>query len=581
MKKIAVLIIFSLSVLLCNAQVDSIKLASATHAFNSGDYESALSGFKDCLTQALQNNDQKKAVKIYFNIAKTYDMLGKVVQALENYQLSEKLATEINEQLPKAKALNNIGALYREQKNLAQALLYNNKAEAIALVLKDSLTIADCANNKGIIFEMEKKFDSAINSYKTALTIYRQINDSQHVSIALNNLGVLYKQMGKYNEAIDSYKQALEIAEASEDKYVIAANNVNIGSALNEIKNYPEGLSYNNKGFEIAKEIQALDILTAASLNIANEYAGLKDFSKAYEWQQKYTTYNDSFINIERNKQIAEAETKYQAAQKEKLINEQQFQLTKKNYWLLGSAGAILLICLLGYTNYKRYKLRQETKLQETLITQQQLSTQAVLEAEENERKRIANELHDGVGQMMSAAKMNLSAFESNIQFKDEKQKQVLEKIITLVDDSCKEVRTVSHQMMPNALLKKGLSSAIREFIDKIDNQILKIDLYSEGLNERIDANTEAVLYRVVQECVNNVIKHSGANRLDISLVKDPDGISITVEDNGKGFNTNEYEQNGGMGLKNMRTRIEYLKGTIEFNSEPGKGMLVAIHVPA
>ncbi len=580
MKQFLFIIFFCSLNLIGKAQVDTLLLKQATELFGTGDYEQSLSIFQKTLTQAIQSGDKNKAVRIHFNIGKIYGQLGKPLESLQSYQSSEKLAEEIGDQSSKAKALNNIGALYREQMNFPQALIYHAKAETIALVIKDSLTIADCANNKGIVFEMQKMFDTAAAYYQTALNIYKKINNTQRVSIALNNLGVMHKQMGRYKDAIDCYKQALEIAEKAGDKFVIAANNVNIASTLNKTNNFTEALLYNNKGFVIAEEIGALDILIAAADNMAVEYAGQNNYVKAYEWQQKHAIYNDSLINIERNKQMADAEAKYQTAQKEKLIQEQKFQLAKKNYWLFGSAGALLLICLLGYTNYRRYKLRQETKLQEAIIIQQDLSTKAILEAEENERKRIAQELHDGVGQMMSAAKMNLSAFESDIQLQTEQQKMAYEKIVSLVDESCKEVRSVSHQMMPNALLKKGLANAIREFIDKIDSRVLKVDLYSEGLNERIDGNTETVLYRVVQECVNNVIKHSGANQLDISLIKDSDGISVTIEDNGKGFDLSQKENIEGIGLKNMRTRIEYLKGTIEFDSTPSKGTLVAIHVP-
>lgn len=214
-------------------------------------------------------------------------------------------------------------------------------------------------------------------------------------------------------------------------------------------------------------------------------------------------------------------------------------------------------------------------------MKQQDLATKAIINAEENERKRIAADLHDGVGQIMSAAKMNLSAFENEITFKDDAQKIYFDKLIGLVDESCKEIRSVSHQMMPNALLKNGLASAVKEFIDKIDNRIIKINLYTEGLNERLDGNTETVLYRIIQECVNNVIKHSGANNLDISLIKDNDGISATVEDNGRGFDTMDRQKTEGIGLKNIRSRVEFLKGTVDFDSSPGKGTLVAIHVPA
>src|SRR5882724_12443991 len=108
--------------------------------------------------------------------------------------------------------------------------------------------------------------------------------------------------------------------------------------------------------------------------------------------------------------------------------------------------------------------------------------------------------------------------------------------------------------MMPNALLKNNLADAIRDFVDKLDDKTIKVHLFSEGLDARLDANVEIVLYRVIQECVNNVIKHSNATTLDISLIRDKDGISATVEDNGKGFDTSDKDKFEGMGLKNIST---------------------------
>jgi len=104
--------------------------------------------------------------------------------------------------------------------------------------------------------------------------------------------------------------------------------------------------------------------------------------------------------------------------------------------------------------------------------------------------------------------------------------------------------------------------------------------VYTEGLDERLDSNMETVLYRVIQECVTNAIKHAGATTLDISLIKDKEGISGTIEDNGKGFDTTDKEKFEGIGLKNITTRIEYLKGTVDFDSAPGRGTVVALFVP-
>ena len=149
-----------------------------------------------------------------------------------------------------------------------------------------------------------------------------------------------------------------------------------------------------------------------------------------------------------------------------------------------------------------------------------------------------------------------------------------------MVDEGCKEVRSVSHAIMPNSLLRAGLANAIKEFIDKLDNRVIQINLHAEGLQRRLDANIEMVLYRIIQECVNNVIKHADANILNIAIVKDAEGISVAIEDNGKGFNVQAAENSEGIGLKNMQTRVAFLKGSIEIDSTPEKGTLVSIFIP-
>jgi signal transduction histidine kinase len=224
--------------------------------------------------------------------------------------------------------------------------------------------------------------------------------------------------------------------------------------------------------------------------------------------------------------------------------------------------------------------LKKEAENQLRLRKSEELATKAVLEAEENERIRIASDLHDGIGQMMSVAKMNLSAIEDEIPFTDIDQKNKYLNAIALVDDSCKEVRIISHNMMPNALIKAGLANAVRKFLDDLHNRSIKINLYTEGLNERIDANTEIILYRIIQETVANVFKHANASVLDITLIKDPLCINIVIEDNGKGFELNQAKQKDGIGLKNIESRVNFLKGTIEWDSKIGKGTVVVINIP-
>lgn len=310
---------------------------------------------------------------------------------------------------------------------------------------------------------------------------------------------------------------------------------------------------------------QALQLISTAykqkgntdkAINYLKEALLLKDSS------------NQEMINSLKSTFEIEQQTKELAIQKEKNKNQQL---------IIGAItiSSILLLALLFLVQNSK-----QNKLKNTILEQQNLAIVAVLAAEEKERKRIARDLHDGVGQLMSAAKMNLSSLAARINLLNPQEITLLDKTLALVDESCKEVRSVSHNMMPNALLKTGLSVAIKSFLDKLDHKQIQVSLHTEGLEDRLPDNIELVLYRVIQEIVTNVIKHAQANKLDIALIKDKDGLSCTIEDNGIGFNKIKTDTNQGIGLQNIEARIAYLKGTAEWDSTLNKGTLVAIHVP-
>jgi signal transduction histidine kinase len=233
----------------------------------------------------------------------------------------------------------------------------------------------------------------------------------------------------------------------------------------------------------------------------------------------------------------------------------------------------------LSFAAYKNYNHKQQIKLHQSLLNEQDKATKSVIEAEERERKRMATDLHDGLGQLLTAVKYNLSGLENKMSLQQE-DKLCYEKVLSLIDESCKEVRNVSHNIMPNALIKLGLGDAVKDFKEKIENKKLRVTLDTHGLNDRIETNVEIVVYRIIQECVNNSIKHSKANKLDIALINDNEGLHITVEDNGIGFNKNAIEDYKGIGLRNIKTRVDYLKGELEIDTKLGKGTLVAITIP-
>ena len=374
--------------------------------------------------------------------------------------------------------------------------------------------------------------------------------------------------------------RALNIRQLLKDSFAIALTYSDLGVAMNGKGDYIKATSYLQMSNKLAETLQYVELQSNNYSELASVAQRKGQYQEAYEYYLKRSYLRDSLYAMEKTKQIAELNTKYESAKKEQQIKEQHNRIRMQNFLFIGIGGLALLTGLLINSQYRRNKLRQEAQMKTELMKQQEMAVKAVIEAEENERQRIAKDLHDGVGQMMSAAKMNLSAFESEVQFANDEQKKSLKKVIQLVDESCKEVRTVSHIMMPNALLKNNLAAAIHDFVNKLNNKTLQAHVNTIGLDERMDSNIETVLYRVMQECVHNAIKHAGATTLDISLIRDKDGISGTVEDNGKGFDAADKDNFEGIGLKNITTRIEYLKGTVDFDTAPGRGTVVAFHVP-
>lgn len=254
-----------------------------------------------------------------------------------------------------------------------------------------------------------------------------------------------------------------------------------------------------------------------------------------------------------------------------------------RNPSILLSVGFLVLISSIFIFSYQAHtlkRLKYTTGLQAQIIKQQSQSAKGIITADESERQRIAGNLHDGVGQLLSATRMNLDTLFERLKLTDPENGELADKAMAMVDESCREVRAIAHQMMLDVLLKAGLAPALRDFVNKISSDKLKVTLEMTGLESRLQNNVELVLYRVIQETVNNVLKHANASSLDIQLMRDDIEVSVTIEDNGRGFSTAHMEKFEGIGLKNIITRVAYLKGTVDISSSPGKGTLVAILTP-
>ena len=277
---------------------------------------------------------------------------------------------------------------------------------------------------------------------------------------------------------------------------------------------------------------------------------------------------------------MIELEKKYQSEKKDKEILVQKSKLFRRNATVFSLLGLLMTVGIASVSLFRHRQKNEKIKLQKEILHQQDLATKAVMNAEDNERKRMATHLHDGIGQLLSAVNMNVSVIND---YKEDETafSKILDRTKNILNEAMTDVRSLSHQIMPNMLIKNSLSNALRELIEKSNSPKLNISLKIEGLDDAIDQNIQVVLYRTIQECINNTIKHAEASNIDISIIQNKEKIFTKISDNGKGFNPLKvHSRNDGLGLENIRSRIEFLKGNLEINSKEGEGTSVVVEIP-
>jgi two-component system NarL family sensor kinase len=554
---------------------------TATYFNLTGNPDTALLIAEKSIARISNNKEEQSlAAKLYSLAGNSLMRLNRQKDALQMFYNCLQLAETSNDIESQFKAQNNIGWAYMELEQFEQAI--TSFRNCLATIHGHDLPdrYGTIYNNLASCYGSIGAYDSVYKYAFTGIRTAEKYNDYSAMANGHSIIGTFQAKQNKFEPALASFEKAVAIREKIGDPFFIVSDLAEISELQSKTGNTKEGIFNGKKALDIATKNGIDAKLPMIYTALAHNYEQAGNYPDALTTYKKLNALKDSLYKDANPRELAEMQAKYETEKKQRKIDEQQNRIVRQNFLFLGLAGLVLFIGLLAHSQYRRYKLKKEGQLQAEIMKQQELATRAVMEAEENERQRIAKDLHDGVGQMMSAAKMNLSAIESELKFEDDDQKRSFEKLIELVDDSCKEVRSVSHLMMPNALLKNNLAAAIEEFTGKLDKKALQVHLYTEGLESRLESNIETVLYRIIQECVNNVIKHAEATTLDISIIRDKDGINATIEDNGKGFDTTDPGKFEGMGLKNIITRVGYLKGSVDFDSAPGRGTVVALHVP-
>ncbi len=541
----------------------------------AGDYNAAESYILKGLKIAQRTNNKPVESKLLSNTGLLYFRKGDYQKCL-TYSLP---MLETTKGLAKANILGNVAASYVYLGQLNSAIRYQQEAIDIFKEANNQEGVSTGYNLIGSVYNMKKQPAESLRFLQQGFQIKKALGDTVGMANSLLNVGESYFQLGNYKLSRERFVEAEKLYRSQGDKAGLAKVFTNLGVLNAKLDSNVKALQYQQQALKIAEQLKDNYVLDELYNNLGSTFKDQNQLDSALRYKEKALLLKDSFINLEVQKQIANMQVKYETAEKEKQILQQQYSLERKNIYLFASLGLLALLALAGYLAFANYKTRKKKELQEQLFRQKQQASIEVINAEENERKRIAGDLHDGVGQLLTAANFNLQALEAFV-IKDDVSQELYNKTIGLINDSGVEVRGLSHNLMPNALVKKGLVNAVRDFITQIHDQKLKILLETDGLNQPLPTHIESVLYRIIQECVNNVIKHAQATQLDISILQDESGINIMIEDNGIGFDVADARQKDGIGLQNLSSRIQYLNGNIEWDAAPGQGTVVSIYVP-
>ncbi|MEX0290564.1 MAG: tetratricopeptide repeat protein [Flavobacteriaceae bacterium] len=470
---------------------------------------------------------------------------------------------------------NNMSVVYLGMQDWLKSEEYLLKAIDLAEKDDNTYEASRGASNLAIVYAMQEKFDLAEEMFKKDIELQQRLGNLMAVSKGHNNLGVLYEYKDDLRASLENYETALEIAQKINDKASVALGYQNVASAQRKLGMYKEALKNYQIGLPLNRSQGNRNILRDGLLGISELYETLGNMGKALEYHQQYHLLNDSLISEEHLSAVSELEIKYETEKKEKdilALSEKSLKseaaILEQNTWIRRLSIGLIGTILLFLAAFIIFRQRSRNQKQRELIT-------AIADTQIAERKRISRDLHDSVGGSLALAKNKLQAlFE-----KQDSKSRELEDSLNTLSKTADQVRQISHNLMPGELVKFGLVSAIQTTLDHLQDTELRAQLYSHDMDKRIDPTKEIHLFRILQEIIQNVLKHSKASQLNVYLNKHKKYLNLMVEDNGIGM-PERTVSNFGMGLNNVRSRVALLEGTLNIDSVKNQGTTMNMQIP-
>lgn len=539
--------------------------------------------------------DPKTKTTLFKNRSAVYRDLGDLSQAYDDIFLALNALGKDSGSRIEANSFLQLGTILTRQSRYEEAQVEFIKALKIFTSKSDLTGMAKANLSLGNTARFMRQFDEALTYFRKANKSFVELGDLRSIAGCWNSIGQVHLDLENYGEAELAFYRCEQTAVQAGDNLLIAKANYHLGCVYSAQKQIDRAIEFALNSESLADSISALELRLEVAELIANIYVQGKNWQGAVTQFLHHIELRDS---VEHDQQeltqlqrlYHREKEKLREAKKEKAIQELKSKRRELVTWGIGVVAALIIVVVFfGVRNrhqkqqreiVEKEKLLLESRVDELLSNQELKSISAVLEAQDEERRRIAQDLHDRLGSMLSMIKVHFENVEEEIaRFVGQTEKDY-SKAIDLLDKATEEVRQIAHNLVSGPLKKFGLEAGLIELCKAVESASgITVELNCLHLKERLSFDFEVNIYRIIQELLANVMKHSKASDVSIQVIRLNGDLSIMVVDNGKGFDPTISNEKTGMGLKNVQSRVDKLGGTIELDSNKGNGTSISIQV--
>jgi two-component system, NarL family, sensor kinase len=442
-------------------------------------------------------------------------------------------------------------------------------------------------NNIAVAYGALNKLDSTKYFIHKALAAAEKSNDNQTLANGHFILGTAYANAGQFQFAEGEYLKAKPYRDKVGNPFFIVSDLYAMAELYSRMGEYKKGIDAAEQALRLAQQHDITLKYEGTYFSLAQNYEGLKDYKNASRYYHLYAQAKDSVYKNSSSEAIAEMSTKYETEKKEREIAQQKVVLTEQRaaiqftYFLVAGLTALLIfLTIISLLVRSRMKKKQQLLQTERELSVREAQIQATIQSQETERRRFAQDLHDGMGQLISS--LRLALHNVNKETSLEERVTVVEKGESILNDMHNEIRSIAFNLMPQTLVKYGVVPALKEMAERVNgsNKVF-VRVSDFDMPERLEEVAEVSLYRIIQEWINNVMKYSDAKLIQVQLTGYDDEVNIIIEDDGAGFDVLDLERGNGNGWKNIKSRLSLIKATIEIDSRKGMtGVTVVIKIP-